>query len=122
MMGGRDYRDLVVWQEAMDLVVLVYRTSGDCPKQEQYGLTSQIRRAAVSVPANVAEGQGRRTNRDFRDFLSIAHGSLREVETHACIANRLGYLPEQELAKLIDLTSRIGRRTNRLAQSLDESG
>jgi four helix bundle protein len=106
----------------MDLVVLVYRTSGDFPKQEQYGLTSQMRRAAVLVPANIAEGQGRRTNRDFRNFLSIAHGSLREVETHAYIANRLGYLPEQELTKLIDLTSRIGRRTNRLAQSLDERG
>jgi four helix bundle protein len=112
----------VVWQEAMDLVVLVYRLTAGFPKQEQYGLTSQIQRAAVSVPANIAEGQGRRTNRDFRNFLSIAHGSLREVETHAYIANRLGYLGEEQLSSLLDLTGRIGRRTNRLAQTLDDRG
>ncbi len=78
-MALRDYSQLVVWQKAMDLVETVYRTTKTFPREEQYGLTSQIRRAAVSIPSNIAEGQGRHTTRDFLHFLAIAHGSLKEL-------------------------------------------
>jgi four helix bundle protein len=117
-MGGKDYRDLVVWQEAMDLVMLVYRVTAGFPKEETYGLRSQMRRAAVSIPSNIAEGQGRRTSRDFRNFLAIAHGSVREVETHALIAERLHYVKAADTAAILDLAGRVGRRTNALSNSL----
>ena len=94
-MAARNYRDLVAWQKAMDLVELVYRTTTGFPKHELYGLTSQIRRAAVSVPFNIAEGEGRSSSKkDFIRCLSIAYGSLREVETQALIGTRLGYADE----------------------------
>ncbi len=83
-----------------------------------YGLTSQIRRAAVSVPSNIAEGQGRRTKRDFGHFLFIAIGSLREVEPQAFIANRLGYIDEKTTSALIDLAGQVCRLTTALANSL----
>jgi four helix bundle protein len=92
--GGENYRDLIAWQKAMDLVEGVYRTTRSWPKEELYGLTNQVRRAAVSVPANVAEGQGRRSSQEFPHHVSIAHGSLREVETHLLISRRLGYSDE----------------------------
>src|SRR5512135_2077752 len=88
----KNYRDLIAWQKAMDLVEMVYRLTKDFPKDEIYTLTSQIRRAVVSVPANIAEGQGRASDGEFHRFLTIAHGSLRELETHLFIAQRLGYL------------------------------
>src|SRR5215813_936141 len=88
---GRSYRDLVVWQKSMRLVTDIYRTTTAFPKEEIYGLTSQIRRAAVSIPSNVAEGQGRRTASDFHNFLDHARGSLMEVETQILIAQDLQY-------------------------------
>ena len=84
----RNYQELIVWQRAMDLVEDVYRSSRNFPREEVYALTSQIRRAAVSVPSNIAEGQGRRTTSDFLRHLSISYGSLREVETQILIARR----------------------------------
>ena len=90
----KDYRELIVWQKAMDLVEAIYRTTARFPKEELYGLTSQIRRAAVSIPSNIAEGQARNTTRDFLHFLAIAYGSLKEVETQVLIAERLGYIDE----------------------------
>jgi four helix bundle protein len=86
------HRDLVVWQKAMDLVVEVYRLSANFPKPELYRLTAQITRAAASVPANIAEGHGRWSRREFAHFLSIARGSLMETETFLTLAVRLGYL------------------------------
>ena len=83
----KSYQDLTVWQRAMDLVEGVYRVTKDWPKDEQYGLTNQVRRAVVSVPANIAEGQGRTSDREFARFLAIAHGSLYEVETHLLICS-----------------------------------
>jgi four helix bundle protein len=85
-MTVKNYQELVVWQRAMDLVEDVYKLSKHFPREELYALTSQIRRGAVSVPSNIAEGQGRRTTADFLRHLSIAYGSLREVETQAMIA------------------------------------
>ncbi|OHB66940.1 MAG: four helix bundle protein [Planctomycetes bacterium RBG_13_63_9] len=117
-MAGRNYRDLIAWQKAMDPVMLVYQASEDFPKQETYGLTSQIRRAAVSIPSNIAEGQGRRTRRDFRRFLSIAVGSVREVETQTLIASRLGYIGEETAQAILDQATQVCRLTTALANSL----
>ncbi|HUG20418.1 MAG TPA: four helix bundle protein [Planctomycetaceae bacterium] len=85
-MGITDYRDLIVWQKSMDLVVGCYRISQSFPVVEKYGLTSQLRRAAVSIPANIAEGHGRSLTNVFNNHLSIAMGSLKELETHILIA------------------------------------
>ena len=92
MVGARNYSDLVVWQKAMDFVVTVYGLSAAFPAAEQFGLTSQLRRSVVSVPSNIAAGEGRESPGDFRRFLSIPHGSLPEAETHLIIPNRLHYL------------------------------
>ena len=91
-MSVRNYRELIAWQKSMDLVERVYLATRSFPKEEVYGLCAQVRRAVVSIPSNIAEGQGRQTTREFVHFLSIAHGSLREVETQILIARRLNYL------------------------------
>ena len=93
-MPVQHYRELLVWQRAMDLVEAVYRLTGHFPSTQIYGLTSQLRRAAVSVPSNIAEGQGRSTTRDFLHHLSMAQGSLFEAETQISIGQRLGYLEQ----------------------------
>jgi len=85
--------DLVAWKNAIDLAVVTYEISRSWPRAETYGLTSQIRRAAVSVAANIAEGQGRRGRKEFLHFLNIAIGSLCEMETHLVVARRIGYVP-----------------------------
>ncbi|MFN0074641.1 MAG: four helix bundle protein [Chloroflexota bacterium] len=87
----RDFRQLHVWQRAMDLAVAVYEITQSFPREEIYGLTSQLRRAAVSVPSNIAEGYARRTTRELIHFLSIADGSLAELQTQLLLASRLGY-------------------------------
>jgi four helix bundle protein len=93
---GKSYRDLVVWQKAMDLVTATYRITARFPREETYGLTSQLRRAAVSIPSNIAEGQGRRGLVEFRHFLRQASGSLMELETQVLIAERLGDVTSSE--------------------------
>lgn len=95
----KSHRDLIVWRKAMDLVVLVYKATESFPKHELYGLTSQIRRAASSVPANIAEGQGRRSKSEFRQFLGNARGSLLELDTHLELALRLNYLTASQHEK-----------------------
>ena len=103
------HRDLRVWQDAMTLVRKIYVVTRNFPKDEQYGLISQLRRAAVSVPSNVAEGAARISKREFAQFLSVARGSLAEVETQILIAKDLGYLTEDEgiLASVSDLLRSI---------------
>ena len=91
------HKDLKVWQESMTLVVQIYKISEDFPKHEVYGLTSQIRRAAVSIPSNIAEGAGRKGENEFTRFLYIALGSLSEVETQLEISHRLGYIKDIEV-------------------------
>jgi four helix bundle protein len=120
-MGGKNYRDLIAWQKAMDLVEEVYRATKQFPREEIYGLTSQVRRAVVSVPSNIAEGQGRSSAKEFQHFLSIAHGSLREVETQLMIAHRLEYLTEETLRRLMELAGQIGRLTQGLFNSLSKN-
>lgn len=87
--GARNYRDLIAWQKAIALVESVYTATQSFPAEERFGLSSQLRRAVVSIPSNIAEGQGRHTSKEFIQFLSVAHGSLREVETQIIITQRL---------------------------------
>ena len=118
-MRVKDYRDLIVWQRAMDLVELIYKLTRLFPRDEQFGLTVQVRRAAVSVPSNIAEGQGRHTTREFLQFLSIASGSLKEVQTHVLIAQRLGYLNEEKASQAMNLAEEVGRLHSGLVASLE---
>jgi four helix bundle protein len=117
-MGIKDYRDLVAWQRSMDLVEMVYRLSRSFPRDEAYGLAAQLRKAAVSVPANIAEGRGRHTTRDFLQFLSIAGGSLKELETHVLIAERLGCVSQNVASEAIGLAAEVGRLRRGLVRSL----
>jgi len=104
----------------MDLVKAIYDETRTWPKEELYGLTSQIRRAAVSVPSNIAEGQGRRSTREFLNHLSIAYGSLMEVETQIIIAEEQGYWPPQRAEALLNLAAEVGRLINGLSASLKQ--
>lgn len=119
-MSSFNYRDLQVWQKAMDFVLACYQAAASFPKTEQYGLSSQLQRAAVSIPANIAEGHGRRHTREFIQHLSVAYGSLMEVETHLQIAARLGYLKSNCAAQLLESSAEIGRMLNGLTQSLEQ--
>ena len=94
------FKELKVWQKAIDLVTETYRKSGSFPKEEQYGLTSQIRRSAVSIPSNIAEGCGRKTSKDFSNFLGVALGSAFELETQLIICKNLELIPESDFAYL----------------------
>ena len=118
---GRSYQDLIVWQKAMGLVTDVYRTTAKFPRDEVYGLTSQVRRAAVSVPSNIAEGQGRLSEKEFRHFLGLSRGSLMEVETQLQIAENLGYLEQDETKKILQSASEIGKILNGLIASVSKS-
>ena len=117
----RSHRDLIVWQKAMDLVVSVYRATDSFPKAETYGLTSQIRRAVTSIPANIAEGQGRRLPREFLYFLANARGSLWELDTHLEAAMRLGFLTGEAHAELRSQMDEVGRMLNGLMRSVANS-
>jgi len=113
------YRDLIVWQKAKSLAIQVYRLTASFPSSEKYGLTSQLRRAAVSVVSNVAEGQGRLTSGEFAQFLGHARGSLHELETQIEIAAELGLLPEEAAKALADRAGEVGRLLNGLVASLE---
>jgi four helix bundle protein len=117
-MSTKIYSDLVAWQRAMDFVESVYKATKCFPKEALYGLTSQLRRAAVSIPSNIAEGQGRDSQKVFLHHLSFAYGSLREAETQILIAGRLCYVNEPQLAELTDLAGEVGRLLNGLTKSL----
>lgn len=113
------YRDLVVWQRAMALVSAVYKLTRSFPEPERFGLTSQVRRAAVSIPSNIAEGQGRLATKEFRQFLGVARGSLKEVETQLLIGVDLGYASEEEITACLDLANEVGRMLNALIKALE---
>jgi four helix bundle protein len=117
-MAVKSFHDLITWQKAMQLVEDVYQVSQSFPKEERYGLTNQVRRAAVSVPSNIVEGQGRESTQEFIRFLSIARGSLYEVETQLLIAQRLRYLPEAKTQELKCQIDEVGRLINGLTNSL----
>jgi four helix bundle protein len=117
-MGAPSYRDLVAWQKGMDMAEAVYRVTQTWPHDEVYGLTNQARRAAVSVPVNIAEGQGRRGAAEMVHHLSIARGSLHELETHLPIALRLGYLSQAARAPHLAQTDEVGRLLGGLIRSM----
>jgi four helix bundle protein len=112
------YRDLVVWQKAVELVTAIYAATSSFPKHEIFGLTSQLRRCSVSVPSNIAEGQGRATKGEFIQFLSHARGSLFELETQVCIATKLGYLSPENSRILEKQAEEVARILNGLLTSL----
>ena len=117
---GRSYKDLVAWQKSMDLVTATYRATAGFPRDELFGLTSQLRRAAVSIPSNIAEGQGRLSEKEFRYFLGQARGSLMEVETQMQIAQSLGYLQREQTVLLLQSCAEVGRILNGLLASVSK--
>ena len=116
----RHYRDLLVWQKAVGWVEAIYSATHGWPQDERFGLISQVRRAAVSVPSNIAEGCARRSTGDFVRFLSISRGSLAEVETQLIIATRLGYLDEPTQASLLEAADELSRMLAGLIAKLEE--
>lgn len=117
-MTVKSYRDLLVWQRSMDLVEICYIVASTFPKEEVYGLISQLRRAVVSIPANIAEGHGRDGLGEYIHFLGIAQGSLRETETHLLIAGRLRLVDEQKLQEVLKLSEEVSRTLGSLIRSL----
>jgi four helix bundle protein len=105
----RSYRDLIVWQRAMDLAKLVYGVTASFPASERYGLTSQLRRAAVSIAANIAEGHGRNSSKEFVQFLGISRGSLTETETLLILARDLNFIGQEDGTKLLAICEEISR-------------
>ena len=119
-MPPSSFKDLRVWQEAMNFVVDVYRLTSTFPKHELYSLSQQLRRAAVSISSNIAEGKGHRSDREFRNFLLHARGSLLEVQTQLMIAKELQYISSEEGKQLLASSDAIGRSLNALINSLRE--
>jgi four helix bundle protein len=115
---GQSYRDLTVWQKAMALVSEVYRITRVFPRDELYGLTSQLRRAAVSIPSNIAEGQARFSRKEFHHFLTQARGSLAELETQMLISEDLKYVNAGDSLTIMRLSAETGQLLNRLISSI----
>jgi four helix bundle protein len=118
---GESYRDLIAWRKAMRLVTEIYQATRVFPKDETYGLTSQLRRAAVSVPSNIAEGQARFSRKEFHHFLSLARGSLVEIETQVIIAQNLDYLTQNQSQPLLAEAAELGRILNGLIASIKKA-
>lgn len=116
----RPHEKLDVWKKAIDFVVAVYEATENFPKDERFGLISQLRRAAVSIPANIAEGAGRKSYKEFAHFLSNSQGSASEVETELLIASRLCYIEKRKYAELYSSLDEIGRMLTGLRQHLDK--
>jgi four helix bundle protein len=116
--GIKSYRDLQVWRAGMDLAAACYELTRTFPREEQFGLTAQIRRAAASIPANIAEGQGRETTGAFVQFLRIAQGSLKELETHLLLVGRIGLRPSEELQPTLEVCDELGKMIRALVRSL----
>jgi four helix bundle protein len=117
-MAIRNYRDLIAWKKAFELAAMIYGETASFPADERYGITSQLRKSAVSVPSNIAEGEGRKSQGDFRHHLSIAHGSLREIETQVLLSIAIGYLDAASGEKIVAMSSEVGRLITGLSRSL----
>ncbi|NOT71726.1 MAG: four helix bundle protein [Hyphomicrobium sp.] len=118
----RSYQDLEVWQMAMTLAEDCYRITRAFPREELYGMTSQIRRAAVSIPANIAEGYGREMTGSYIQFLRVSQGSVRELETHLLLAGRINLASGDDLAKPVETCERIGKMLRSLIRALESRG
>ena len=114
------YKDLIVWQKGIELVDELYSVTKGFPKEEMFGLTNQIRRAAVSVPANIAEGWGRNSTKNYIQFIRISIGSLYEIETQLIIANNQKYITNQQKTALSERIDELGKMLNKLLKSLDK--
>lgn len=114
------YRDLLVWQQAVELAVACYETTNAFPTRETYGMTSQIRRASTSIPANIAEGNGRENTGAYIQFLRIAQGSLKELETHVIVAQRVGLLSKNAAENLLRRMEEIGKMLRSLIRNLQK--
>lgn len=117
-MGIESYRDLRVWQEGLALAKASYLLTQSFPREEMFGLTSQIRRASASIPANIAEGNGREMTREYVHFLRIAQGSLKELETHLILASEIGISTAESVAPLLARSDQIGRMLRSLIRTL----
>ena len=118
-MSNSRYQDLVVWQKAMSLAKAVYQLTKGFPDDERFGLTSQLRRAVVSIPSNIAEGQGRLTKGEFKQFLGTARGSVFEVETQLLLASDLSYIDPVVSKTTLELSGEVSRMLNGLIKSLE---
>lgn len=118
-MANFNYKELLVWQKAMDLAEEIYKLTASIPKTESIGIISQLRRAAVSIPSNIAEGQMRQTTKEYINFLCIARGSNAEVETQLLLCSRIGYLSEEKIEKALSLTTEIVKMLNALISKLN---
>lgn len=115
------YQELEVWKKAIKLVTEIYKETQNFPKEEIYALTSQIRKAAISVPANIAEGWGRNMTKEYIQFLRISRGSLIELETHLIISNNLNYITNQSLEIILKRTQEVNKMLNAMINSLSQS-
>jgi four helix bundle protein len=120
-MEQSSYQGLLVWQKAMDLTAVIYNLTRKLPKEELYGLSDQMRRAAVSIPSNIAVGQDRNTNKEFVRFLTISRGSKAELETQLLICVKVGYLNETEIEEAMVLLTEIGKMLTSLINKLSAS-
>ena len=118
MNGAKDFKDLIVWQRAMELVVEVYQLVKKLPKEDLFALSDQIRRAVISIPSNIAEGQGRSSLKEFSYFLSIARGSKAELETQLLLCVKVDYLKESEVQKAMCLVDEVGKMIYSLQKKL----
>jgi four helix bundle protein len=116
---SRSYRDLDVWKLSIDLVKEVYRLTTRFPASENFGLTNQIRRAAISIPSNIAEGQGRNSAKEFRQFLAVGLGSVAELETQLIISQVIEYISQEELNPLLNTLDRIRKMIKSLAERIN---
>lgn len=114
----KSYKDLIVWQRSMDLVEFIYRVTEKFPSNEQYGLVSQMRRATVSVPSNIAEGYGRQSTGSYKHFLSISRGSLFELETQVELSYRLKYLTQNDSEKMLNEITEISKMISSLISKI----
>lgn len=117
----KNYNELLVWQKSIDLVEEIYKLVKLLPQEEMYGLSNQMRRAAVSIPSNIAEGQQRTSTKDFVRFLSMARGSKAELQTQCYICVRLNFLTKEQIRPVMDLLAEIGKMINSLINKLDTS-
>jgi four helix bundle protein len=117
-MGVKSYKDLIVWQKSMELVGEVHRLAKYLPKEELYGLSDQMRRAAVSIPSNIAEGQARNSQKEFAQFLHIARGSKAELETQLYICVRLGFMTDAQIMPALGLCEEIGKMINSILTTI----
>ncbi|NLN95594.1 MAG: four helix bundle protein [Bacteroidales bacterium] len=116
---AKDYKELKIWQQAMDLVLMVYKATGNMPREENYGLTNQIRRAAVSIPSNIAEGESRGT-KEFIQFLKIVQGSMAELETQLILTSRLNMIETNKVEDIIDFMTGVKKQTYNLINKLSK--